>query len=136
MIIRKLKIEDISNGLLELLKEVWFIEEITIETFNKFISNNNHMFIVESDGEIIGSATLHLQQKFIRNGGVAGFIEDVVVKESYRGKNIGSQLIQKLIQEGESLGCYKLVLSCFPEREEFYKRNGFYNESILMRKNI
>lgn len=136
MIIRKLKVDDISNGLLELLKEVWFIEEITIETFNKFISNNNHMFIVEDNHEIIGSATLHLQQKFIRNGSIAGFIEDVVIKETHRGKNIGSQLIQHLISEGENLGCYKIVLSCFPERVSFYERNGFYNESILMRKNI
>jgi glucosamine-phosphate N-acetyltransferase len=91
------------------------------------------MVIAEFNGEIVGSATLHLQQKIIRNGGIAGCIEDVVVREDYRGNNIGSQLIQELIKKAENFGCYKIILSCFPERINFYKKNGFNQESITMR---
>jgi len=133
MVIRELEKKDLNNGVLTTLKEVWYITEITDETYNDFINNNNYMFVVESDGEIIGCATLHLQKKLIRNGGVAGFIEDVVIREDFRGNNIGSKLINKLIDKSRELGCYKVVLSCFPNRENFYIRNGFYNESINMR---
>ena len=136
MIIREFKPDDIHNGLLETYKEVWSITEITQETLNKFLSNDNHMFVVEDDGQIIGSATLHLQQKLIRNGGISGLIEDVVIREKYRGQNIGSKLIESLIAKSKELGCYKIILSCFPERVSFYERNGFFNESITMRNNL
>jgi glucosamine-phosphate N-acetyltransferase len=133
MVIRELRKEDLLNGVLPTLKEVWNITEITDETYTEYINNNNHMFVVEVDGEIIGCATLHLQKKLIRDGGVAGFVEDVVIREEFRGNNIGSKLISKLIDKSKELGCYKVVLSCFPDRENFYIRNGFYNESINMR---
>ena len=133
MVIRELKKEDLLNGVLPTLKEVWNITEITDETYTEYINNNNYMFVVEIDGEIIGCATLHLQKKLIRDGGVAGFIEDVVIREEFRGNNIGSKLISKLIDKSKELGCYKVVLSCFPDRENFYIRNGFYNESINIR---
>lgn len=133
MIIREFKKEDIYNGLLETYQEVWSIDEISEKTYEEWINNNNHMFVIEDEGLIIGSGTLHVEKKFIRNGGLAGFIEDVVVRNDYRGKNLGSELIQKLIEKGKKLGCYKIVLSCFPERVAFYERNGFFQESILMR---
>ena len=133
MIIRELKKEDIHNGLLETYKEVWSIDEITDRTFEEWKNNDNYMIVVENEGQIIGSATLHVQKKFIRNGGLAGLIEDVVVRNEFRGNNLGSQLIQKLIEKGKEIGCYKIILSCFPERVAFYERNGFFEESILMR---
>lgn len=133
MIIREVKKEDLNNGVLSTLKEVWHITEISDETFDDFVNNNNHMFVVEINDEIVGCATLHLQKKLIRNGGIAGFIEDVVIREEFRGKNIGSKLIKKLIDKSKEMNCYKVVLSCFPNRENFYIRNGFYNESINMR---
>lgn len=136
MIIREFKSDDIHKGLIETYKEVWSITEITQETLNKFLSNDNYMFVVEDDGQIVGSATLHLQQKLIRNGGISGLIEDVVVREKYRNQNIGSKLIESLIHKSKELGCYKVILSCFPERVSFYERNGFFNESITMRNNL
>lgn len=133
LVIRDFERNDSTNGLLKTLKEVWSVDEINESTLDKWFKNDNHMVIAEFNGEIVGSATLHLQQKIIRNGGIAGCIEDVVVREDYRGNNIGSQLIQELIKKAENFGCYKIILSCFPERINFYKKNGFNQESITMR---
>jgi|LauGreDrversion4_2_1035121.scaffolds.fasta_scaffold40047_2 GNAT superfamily N-acetyltransferase len=133
LIIRDFKKEDSQNGLLETLKEVWAIDEIKDLTVDEWISNDNLMVVAELDGEIVGTATLHLQKKLIRNGGVAGLIEDVAVREKLRGQNIGQMLIQKLLDKAKNLNCYKVILSCFPERVNFYERNGFFKESILMR---
>jgi GNAT superfamily N-acetyltransferase len=133
VIVRDFLKEDCQNGLLETLKEVWSIDEIKDQTLDEFLLNNNHMVIAELNGEIVGTATLHLQKKLIRNGATAGLIEDVAVREILRGQNIGYLLIQKLIEKAKHLGCYKVILSCFPERVNFYERNGFFQESILMR---
>jgi len=133
LVIRDFEKKDSAEELLETLKEVWSVDEINESTLDKWFKNDNHMVIAEFDGKIVGSATLHLQQKIIRNGGIAGCIEDVVVREDYRGNNIGSQLIQELIKKAENFGCYKIILSCFPERINFYKKNGFNQESITMR---
>lgn len=136
MIIRDFEQKDIENGLLETYKEVWTINEIAENSVDEFLSNDNHMAVCEIDGEIVGTAILHLQKKFIRDGGLAGFIEDVAVREKLRGQNVGSKLIQYLVEKAKRFGCYKVVLSCFPERVEFYKRNGFVQESITMRFSI
>jgi len=136
LIIRDFKRDDPTCELLEVLKEVWSVDEISELTLDNWFKNDNYMVIAEFDCKIIGSATLHLQQKIIRNGGIAGCIEDVVVKQSYRGNNIGTQLIQELIKKAENLGCYKVILSCFPDRINFYKKNGFFVESTTMRYNF
>jgi glucosamine-phosphate N-acetyltransferase len=57
----------------------------------------------------------------------------IVVKEKYRGQRVGEKLINYLTEEAKKIGCYKVSLSCFPERVNFYERCGFKNESITMR---
>jgi glucosamine-phosphate N-acetyltransferase len=136
VIIREFQKDDINKGLIETYKEVWWITDITDESLKKYLSNNNYMVVCEENDVIIGTATLHIQHKLIRDGGIAGLIEDVAVREEFRGKNIGSELIQHLIDKSKELGCYKVILSCFPERINFYEKNGFINESITMRHNL
>lgn len=133
MIIRDFQKEDVNKGLLDVYKEVWWITELTEQSVDSYLSNDNHMVVAEQDGNIVGTATLHIQRKLIRNGGVAGLIEDVAVKENQRGNGIGEQMVQFLIDKAKAIGCYKVILSCFPERVAFYERNGFVKESITMR---
>jgi glucosamine-phosphate N-acetyltransferase len=135
MVIREFKNEDL-DGIISCLKEVWAIDEITGELLNDFIRNDNYLYVIDLQGEIVGCANLHIQKKLIRNGGIAGFIEEVVVKEKYRGRKFGSFLIEKLITKAQQIGCYKISLSCFPERSNFYKNCGFFEENLTMRKNL
>jgi len=136
MTIREFNPKDINNGLLDVLKETWSITEISDKTLNEWTLGNNYMFVAEINGTIIGTLTLHTQKKLIRNGGLCGFIEDVAVKSEYRGNNIGSLLVQKSINKAKELGCYKVILSCFDERVNFYIKNGFLKESNTMRINF
>jgi len=133
IIIRDLKPEDKDKGLLEVYREVWNITEITDKTMIDYLSNDNHMVVAEDDGVIIGTITLHIQKKIIRNGGISGMIEDFAVKESYRSQNIGSKMVKYTIEKAIQLGCYKVILSCYPQRISFYERNGFKVESSTMR---
>lgn len=136
MKIREFKIEDIEKGLLETYKEVWYITKIDTKIIDNFLKNDNHMFVVEIDDKIIGSATLHIQNKIIRDGGVSGIIEDVVISEKYRGRGIGEKLIAMLVEKAKDLNCYKIILSCFPERISFYEKCGFKKETQTMRMDL
>jgi N-acetylglutamate synthase-like GNAT family acetyltransferase len=133
--IRKFEIQD-KESVLECLKEVWTIDKIEDSFLEEYLKNDNHLYVIISNNEIVGCATLHLQKKLIRNGSIAGFIEEVVIKEKYRNQNLGKKLINRLLEESIKLGCYKVTLSCFPERVNFYERCGFKNESITMRANL
>jgi glucosamine-phosphate N-acetyltransferase len=132
--IRKFEHKD-KESVLSCLKEVWSIDNID-DNFLKEYLNENHLYVILIDDDIVGCATLHLQKKLIRNGCIAGLIEEVVVREKYRGQKIGEKLINHLTQEAEKLGCYKIILSCYTERVAFYERCGFFSETITMRKNI
>lgn len=57
-----------------------------------------------------------------------GFIEDVYVDESTRGKGLGSKLLEHIITEAKRLNCYKLICTTRYEKERvhsFYKKFGF-----------
>jgi glucosamine-phosphate N-acetyltransferase len=122
-------------GLLEILKETWYITEIQENVLSEWMTNN-YNFVAVEEQEIIGTITLHLQRKLIRNGGLAGFIEDVAVKEKFRGNKIGFLLVQKALEKARDLGCYKVILSCFDERINFYERCGFFRECNTMRVDL
>lgn len=134
--IRPATIKDWEN-IYSLVTQVWESPNKTFfkNNFKKCLDNNSIFFIAQSDSIIVGSLMLHLQHKVIRNGAIAGFIEEVVVDEPHRGNKIGQKLITHATSHAFSLGCYKVILSCFPERIEFYKRCGYNQESITMRHN-
>jgi GNAT superfamily N-acetyltransferase len=134
MIIREFERGD-KQGVLEILKETWSISKIDDSVLDEWM-NNNYNFVAVDNDEILGVLTLHTQRKLIRDGGIAGFIEDVAVKEKYRGKNIGSMLVQEAVEKAKKLGCYKVILSCFSDKIKFYERNGFREELITMRFSI
>ncbi len=115
-----------------LLSQVWNVG--SIENFTKNLRNSmseNIWFVMEHNNRILATAMLVLQNKVIRNGCTAGFIEEVVVDEQDRGNGIGEKLIKYITKYAfTDVKCYKVVLSCFPEREEFYKAMSGGQQSI------
>lgn len=64
------------------------------------------------------------------------FLEDLFVEEEYRKQGIGSQLVQKAIEEAKVQGCYKLIGNSRVEKEkihEFYERLGFKKHGFEFR---
>ena len=65
-----------------------------------------------------------------------GFMEDVYVDESFRGRGIGSLLVEKVIEEARSRGCYKLICTSRhtkPDVHELYKKLGFTDHGLEFR---
>ncbi len=67
-------------------------------------------------------------------GEVAGHIEDIVVDKEVRGKMIGVLLIKELIEVARNKGCYRITLFCKEELINFYSRNGFKVNNVVMKK--
>lgn len=70
---------------------------------------------------IVGSGTLFIEKKFLRQCGVCGHIEDIAVDSGYRGKKLGIRLIKMLKEVSQLHNCYKIVLDCSDKNVPFYE---------------
>ena len=81
---------------------------------------------------IIGAGSVILEMKFIRNTGICGHIEDIVVDKTYRGKNLGLRVIQLLKELAYANECYKVILDCEDHNQKFYEKCGFHRKGVEM----
>ena len=76
--------------------------------------NSTYYVIVLEDtteGRVVGAASLLLERKFIHSCGSVGRLEDVVVSEAYRGRQLGKLLVTSANLLAVKLGCYKVEMS-------------------------
>ena len=90
----------------------------------------------KKDGEIIGTNTLLIEQKFIHNGGKVGHIEDVATKNGYEGMGIGRALVGTSLRFAAQMKCYKVILDCSEKNVPFYKKIGFKEYGLSMRYDL
>ncbi|MEX0681918.1 MAG: GNAT family N-acetyltransferase [Dehalococcoidia bacterium] len=91
-------------------------------------AQNQRLFVVETDGRIVGTLILVIIENLSHQGKPYAIIENVVVDESERGKGVGETLIERAIDEARRAGCYKVSLTSNKRRTEahrFYERLGF-----------
>ena len=84
-----------------------------------------HFFAVMDEEHIIGCASLCV---FESPTGRKASVEDVVVSSAYRGKHVGKDLMQHMIDFAKTLAPINLQLTSRPEREEankLYQSLGF-----------
>jgi len=138
--VRELEKKDLgpSLGFLETLSNLAKVGDLSRnkaeEVLEKIIKQDSQILIaVADDGQIIGSTTLMLEQKFLRGGKLAGHIEDVVTRKGYQGMGIASALIKKAVQIAKDSGCYKLILDCDDSLIPFYQKFGFKENENCMK---
>ena len=84
-----------------------------------------YVFVYRQQQQIIGMATLTCYRVL---SGYKGWIEDVVVDQSHRGKGIGKQLTQAILEKAKSLRLQKLFLYTEDEKQtaiHLYEQLGF-----------
>ncbi len=108
---------------------------LTFKKFKKIITNlkDNHLiFIYITNNIIIGSITLLIEQKLIHNGKNVGHIEDFVIDINNRNCGIGKLLLNHAINISKQNNCYKCILDCDVNLENYYKKTGFIKKGIYM----
>jgi len=141
--IKKLEEKDLvedKNGFLKTLGNLTVVGEVSLEDAKKILSEiesqDGYIYIAKKDKEIIGTATLLIEQKFIHGGGRVGHIEDVSVRKEYEGNGIASNIILELVKIAKEKKCYKIILDCDVELIPFYEKNNFHLYGNCMRMDL
>ncbi|HCE54336.1 MAG: GNAT family acetyltransferase [Lutibacter sp. BRH_c52] len=133
--IREGKITDMPS-VLNLIKELAHFEKeadavvISVADLEKDGFGNAPLFktfVAEVDEEIVGMALFY--PRYSTWKGPTIHLEDLIVKKSKRGLNIGSALYKKVIEYGYNLGVRRMewvVLGWNTPAIEFYKKTGAY----------
>ena len=82
--------------------------------------------------QIIAYGSIVLEYKI--RGGISGHLEDIVVDSKFRHRKVGIELIKRLVEIGEQKGCYRLTLFCKESLTNFYSKNGFEVNNVVMKK--
>nr|CAG4644375.1 EOG090X0FKI [Lepidurus arcticus] len=135
--IRPLHINDYEKGFLQILSQLTVVGDISREEFEaqfevmKSSPETYYVTVLEDKNthRVIGSATLLLERKFVRQCAIRARVEDVVVSDAYRGKQLGKTLVQALISMSRIMGSYKISLDCNDKMIPFYESLGFVGEA-------
>jgi GNAT superfamily N-acetyltransferase len=128
--IRDLKIEDYSQFTKLISTNISFKE---YKYFLYDVLSNKHIILVALiDNNIVGTGTLLIESKLSHNLTYMGHIENLFILEEYRGKGIGKQIMEILIDYAKNFGCYRIDLICKDELLNFYKNIGFKIKQLGM----
>lgn len=131
---------DLKNGFLETLSALTDVNldyETAVKIFQRRMRDKISTYVaVDEKGQVLATATLIFEHKFIHSGGIVGHIEDVAVRQNLQGQGYGRQLVKNLIEEAERMGCYKVILDCKPEIMPYYEKEGFQESQRNMRINL
>ena len=116
-------LDDVNKLLAQLSSEE---NVISLAYLQRILKNENIGFFVAKDDEkIIGMGILALVPVV---SGLGARIEDVVIDENYRGKGLGKQLMQKIIEEARKKNVEYVELTSRPSRvvaNKLYPALGF-----------
>ena len=138
--IRPCRSEDF-DGVFELLKQLWpekSLDPVALRTvFNRAVGSDSQAYVCVADEEkVIGFGSLTVNNNLWQEGYLA-HVDELVVDVDYRGRGIGTQLIEHLIQLAKQRGCRRVELdTAFHRNEahEFYERQGFENRGYVFSK--
>lgn len=137
-LIRPLSVNDFHRGYIDLLRQLTECGTITFPAFKeqfqrmKKSSDTYYTFVVEdfrTDNQIVGSATLVCEKKFIRQLANRGRVEDVVIHDRARGQQLGKLLITLITRFArDHCACYKVSLECKDDLVKFYQQFSYRHE--------
>jgi len=139
-LVRRLERKDVDEKYFELLSDLTVApvpEKERVDRLFSFMERHAetyHVFVVvqKSTQKIVGSGTLLVEHKFIRDLGKVGHIEDIVVLKEMQGEGLGKALVEHLAAYASEKGCYKTILACSEQNAAFYEKCGFVRKEIEM----
>ena len=107
------------------------------ETFEYLISNERGSLVVaEESGNVLGMASISFNLALRYNGEYCQ-LEELVVDQDARGKNVGGLLIEETIRLAKIRGCKEFglyILESTKHNQTFYEKYGFIKVGEEMRQ--
>ncbi|WP_181592535.1 GNAT family N-acetyltransferase [Paenibacillus sp. YN15] len=88
----------------------------------------NFIFVYEEQGELLGSLTLNICMQALHGEQPYAIVENVIVHEDHRSKNIGQQLFRHVEEYCNSIHCHRIMLLSKATRiraHRFFEREGY-----------
>ena len=108
-------------------------------TFNQVISNERgSLVIAEEEGQILGMASVSFNLALRYNGEYCQ-LEELVVHQEARGKNVGGLLIEETLRLAKNRGCKEFglyLLESTKHNQSFYEKYGFVLIGQGMRQSL
>ena len=109
------------------------------DTFSKLISNERGCLVIaEENGIILGMASVSFNLALRYNGEYCQ-LEELVVDQDARGKNVGGLLIEETLRLAKKRGCKEFglyLLESTKHNQPFYEKYGFVNIGDEMRQSL
>ncbi|KIA98190.1 GCN5 family acetyltransferase [Flavobacterium sp. KMS] len=128
--IRKVEKQDLDfvyKSICELENEILDFEVFT-EIFNENISNPKNLYLLaENENEGVGFISFHTQN-LLHHCGLVGEIQEFFIHKDYRGKGIGRQLIQQIMDYADQNNLKSIEVTTNRRRVEnvlIYENLGF-----------
>ena len=129
-----------SSGLLETLSALTAapaLGESAEYLLQKMMAQDAHVFVaLTHEQEIIGVATVLIEQKFIRGGARVAHIEDVATRKGFEGRGVASAVLKAALALAKERDCYKVIWDCKGELVPFYEKFGFKDDVHHMRLDL
>ena len=131
------------SDVLRLLQQLWpnqrFDQARLQEIFERALTSDAQRLICAvDDGRLIGFCSLTLKNNLWQQG-YLGHIDELVVDETCRGRGIGTQLLNAIVEIAKKCGCRRVELDSAFHRQaahKFYEREGFENRAYLFSKKL
>lgn len=116
-------IETINESSTEFEHLADYIEQQLLQSLrSELVQSENHSFILTAkskQNEVVAGLSASSSYGWL-------LIKTLWVKESYRAKGLGKQLMAKAEAHGTTLGCHTAWLDTSnPDAEQFYRNNGY-----------
>lgn len=126
------------NEVLDAVKSKNQCKEYILGRQRIYLNDPNHLFLVAEDHEkIVGMITGHIGERddaYIYTVETIGFIDEFCVLPEYRKRGIGTQLVEKLLNELDqrNVAFAGVGVACQNPVMDFYQAHGFSVESMWM----
>lgn len=117
---------------LEIIKEFKDEDIIQKEKFLEFLPDNQKIYLLEIDNNIIGTGTIIYENKIYHSQKKVAHVEDIIILKKFQKKGYGKILLDELIKKSKENNCYKIILNCSKNLISFYQKCGFQLKNVEM----
>ena len=105
--------------------------EVLIQGFD---NGMHHIFVAEEEGSIVGFADYWVYPEFL-HGGLSGYLHNIYIDPGWRGKGIGTGLVEMIKDDAIKKGAVAMHVPVKPANRkalDFYRKNGIDIELIML----